>query len=111
LVVTADDELAARRDALKIIVERQIELHFRLSERDGDNNASGSSDDADHIKRELDELSDLKARHRVCIESAIKHMQTTIDEFNQDLIEMSTVCMSLSTYFNSIRNKQEYNCT
>jgi len=97
LVITTEDELAARRDALKSIVERQIELNFRLSERDDDINDSLTSEHVKQIKKELAELSDMEARHRVYLDSAMTTMQKTLDELKQDLMEMSTVCSCVST--------------
>jgi len=106
LVVTTDNELNARKDALKSIIERQIELQLNLSDshsqNDTENGDNLNSEQADQIKKELASLAALEKDHHEKVEKAIERIQTTLDAHKHDLEEIKQGIFSQNVIFRSL---------
>jgi len=92
LVVTTENELNARKEALKSIIERKIELQLNLSDNEFHNDQQDgdtlSPEQTDEIKNELAILEALEKEHQEKVEKAIERIQTTLDTHAHDLKEI-----------------------
>jgi len=109
--------LNARKDALKSIIERKIELQLNFSENESPNDQQNGDnlnpEQADQIKKDLAELEGLEKDHQEKVEKALESIRTTLDTYTHDLNEikqgifsqngilrsLSEVCMDFTYYF------------
>jgi len=85
LVVTTEDEIKARKEAIKSIVEKRLEI-----ELDFHDDSNRDLEHAKQIQKEMETLGTLEKQHEERVEHILKDMQMTLEAHKKDMEQIKT---------------------